>query len=164
MTWIQYMTSNVPFKEKENEYLLDITIGEALEKGIELPEWHKKYTSAHRILLQLAGYDEAGFSIHPFEKDSVDLRDTDKAFCAEIWWIDTEAKAEGLLRYIREYMQKCNEIELWYLFQGLHTDKPYKEATRYKNVSLEHLNAAVLNEFFGNYEDTPACLLVRNDE
>ena len=142
MTWIQYMTSNVPFKEKENEYLLDITIGEALEK----PGWHKKYTSDQRVLLHLDGHDESGFSIQPFEKDSQDMRDTDKAFCAEIWWIDTEAKAEGLLRYIREYMQ------------------PYKEATRYKNVSLEHLNAAVLNEFFGNYEDTPACLLVRNDE
>ena len=40
MTWFQYMTSDSPFKEKENEYMLDITIEEALAKGIALPEWH----------------------------------------------------------------------------------------------------------------------------
>ena len=55
LTWFEYMTSDVPFKEKENEYLFSGTIGEAMEQGITLPDWCKKYELHRKILLSLDG-------------------------------------------------------------------------------------------------------------
>lgn len=84
MTWFQYMTGDVPFAEKENEYVLAYTVAEALEKGIALSDREKSYPPNVRIIKQLDGYDTVGFSVRPFEKYSVDMRDTEKAFCADL--------------------------------------------------------------------------------
>ena len=71
LTWFEYMTSDVPFKEKENEYLFSGTIGEAMEQGITLPDWCKKYELHRKILLSLDGEAEAGFFIKPFESINI---------------------------------------------------------------------------------------------
>ena len=96
MTWFEYMTSNVPFKEKENEYELEYTVAEAIEKGIPLSAKERTYPPQVRIIKQLDGYDTVGFSVQPFEKYSMDMRDTDKQHCAFMWYISTKQQAEGL--------------------------------------------------------------------
>ena len=106
MTWFQYMTSNVPFKEKENEYELEYTVAEAIEKGIPLSAKERTYPPQVRIIKQLDGYDTVGFSVQPFEKYSMDMRDTDKQYCAFMWYISTKQQAEGLLHYIQEGTRK----------------------------------------------------------
>ena len=86
MTWFEYMTSNVPFKEKENEDELEYTVAEAIEKGIPLSAKERTYPPQVRIIKQLDGYDTVGFSVKPFEKYSMDMRDTDKQYCAFMWY------------------------------------------------------------------------------
>ena len=120
MTWFEYMTSNVPFKEKENEYELEYTVAEAIEKGIPLSAQERTYPPQVRIIKQLDGYDTVGFSVQPFEKYSMDMRDTDKQYCAFMWYISTKQQAEGLLHYLQDHMQQSNEVELWHLFQSTH--------------------------------------------
>jgi len=161
LTWFEYMTSDVPFKEKENEYLFSGTIGEAMEQGIALPDWCKKYELHRRILLSLDGEAEAGFSITPFEKDSCDMRDTDKLYCAMIWYMGTLKKAETLLGYLQEHMKQSSEVEVWHLFQGAHTDKPYEIATKTTIVSLDDLTAEMIYKFFDDYESAPCCMIVQ---
>lgn len=160
MTWFQYMTSDSPFKEKENEYMLDITIGEALAKGIALPEWHKNYPDTCRIQLELEGCNDKGFSVSSFEKYSCDMRDTDKQFCAMLWYISTPEQAEGLLEYLKEHLKTGEDVELWYVFQGDHTDKPYVIETKTVTVPLEQLSAAAIHHFYNNVQDAPACMIV----
>ena len=161
MTWFEYMTSNVPFKEKENEYELEYTVAEAIEKGIPLSAKERTYPPQVRIIKQLDGYDTVGFSVKSFEKYSMDMRDTDKQYCAFMWYISTKQQAEGLLHYLQDHMQQSNEVELWHLFQGPHTNKPYEIETKTTIVSFEELTTEILYEFFHNCEDAPSCLIVQ---
>ena len=161
LTWFEYMTSDVPFKEKENEYLFSGTIGEAMEQGITLPDWCKKYELHRKILLSLDGEAEAGFFIKPFEKNSCDMRDTDKLYCAEIWYMGTLKKSEILLGYLQEHMKQSNEVELWHLSQWTHTDKPYEIATKTTIVSLDDLTAEMIYAFFDDYKSAPGCMIVQ---
>ena len=161
MTWFQYMTSDVQFKEKDNEYELAYTVGEALEKGFPLTDKQKTYPANLRIITHLEGYDTVGFSVQPFEKYSVDMRDTDKQYCAFMWYISTKQQAEGLLHYLQDHMQQSNEVELWHLFQGPHTNKPYEIETKTTIVSFEELTTEILYELYHNCEDAPSCLIVQ---
>ena len=161
MTWFEYLTSNVPFKEKENEYELEYTVAEAIEKGIPLSAKERTYPPQVRIIKQLDGYDTVGFSVQPFEKYSMDMRDTDKQYCAFMWYISTKQQAEGLLHYIQDHMEQSNEVELWHLFQGPHTNKPYEIETKTTIVSFEELTTEILYEFFHNCKDVPSCLIVQ---
>ena len=161
MTWFEYMTSNVPFKEKENEYELEYTVAEAIEKGIPLSAKERTYPPQVRIIKQLDGYDTVGFSVKSFEKYSMDMRDTDKQHCAFMWYISTKQQAEGLLYYIQDHMEQSNEIELWHLFQGAHTSKPYEIETKTMIISFKELTAEVIYEFYHNCEDAPSCLIVQ---
>lgn len=163
MTWFQYMTGDVPFAEKENEYVLAYTVAEALEKGIALSDREKSYPPNVRIIKQLDGYDTVGFSVRPFEKYSVDMRDTEKAFCADLWYISTLQQAEGLLHYLQDYMKQNHEVEIWHLFQGSHTHKPYEIETKTRSVSLSALTAELLYQFFLDCDNAPQCIVVRND-
>ena len=161
MTWFQYMTSDVPFAEKENEYILEYTVAEAIEKGIPLSSREKSYPPNVRILKQLEGYDTVGFSVQSFEKYSFDMRDTDKAYCAFMWYIGTIQQAEGLLNYLQVHMEQSNEVELWHLFQGSHTHKPYEIDTKTTIVLLEEATVEIIYKFFHDYENAPCCLIIR---
>ncbi len=92
------------------------------------------------------------------------MRDTEKAYCADIWYMGTLKKAEILLQYLHGHMEQSDEVELWHLFQGSHTDKPYEIATKITTVLLNELTAETIYEFFNHYENAPCCMIVKKHD
>ncbi|MBQ2994754.1 MAG: hypothetical protein IJD56_04570, partial [Peptococcaceae bacterium] len=59
------------------------------------------------------------------------------------------------------HMKQSSEVEVWHLFQGAHTDKPYEIATKTTIVSLDDLTAEMIYKFFDDYESAPCCMIVQ---
>jgi hypothetical protein len=144
----------VPLAEVENTHIKQMSVNEAIEKGVSLPDMILNSTTIDRdkpgVILWAdseEGMDE--ITIRTEERVYLGRDDspleTDLSYFATLEWHFTMERAEKLIDYIREHLKIAAEIEVWNLWVG------YEEAvptTRKHIVYAEDLRAACFEKLF----------------
>lgn len=157
MSALMYLAADIPFLEVKNPHEQTISIQEALERGIEVPDWLLQdekadrndpkmllYTDSYQIHSENGTFEDLAydddFSICPMEK-SADIL-TKKAYCASVQWSHyTKGRAAQIIRYIREMLTHTPQVEIWNIWMGATYPPPRIQKVR---IPAEELDADAL--------------------
>jgi hypothetical protein len=148
------LASDVPLPEVENTHVKQISVNEAIIKGVNLPDMILNSTSIDR--------DKPGVILWADSEENIDeitIRTEERAYLgrddspletelpyfAALEWRFTKERAEKLIAYIREHLKKAAEIEVWNLWAGYEEIVP---AIRKYIVYAEDLRAACFEKLF----------------
>lgn len=159
MSVLLFLASDKPFRELPNPHEKIISINEALALGAEIPDYasasdldrdkpillymdRKIHFNKETKELEDGDFDD-DFSIRPFPPTEVFGIHTEKPFCAEVCLHRyTDGRAENILKYIREYMQKAEELEIWHVW----LDDYETPLLKRKELLLSDLSVSTLKE------------------
>ena len=159
MSALLFLASDKPFKEQTNPHEKIVSINEALALGAKIPDYaleldldrdkpillymdRKIHFNKETKELEDGDFDD-DFSIRPFPPSEVYGIHTEKPFCAEVCLHRyTDGRAENILRYIKEHIQKTEELELWHVW----LDDYETPVFRKKELLLSDLSVSTLKE------------------
>lgn len=130
------LASDTPFEKLENPHFKQMSVNEALARGIEVPRsmlmdpeldrddpeaflWTdiRIEISVAEGKAQIAPDPEDNFDVWPI--DCADGLNTEKKYLAAVEWGQcTPARAGMLSDYIRRHMERAEETELWNIWEG----------------------------------------------
>lgn len=161
MSALLFMASDVPFAERRNPHEKLLSVNEALELGIaDIPDFMLEedfdrnqpdvilYMDREIEINPQTNEIEDGnfaddFAIFPFLPQEMFGIHMEKPFCASLEWNRyTEERAENVIAYIREHLQKTEELEIWHVW----LDDAQMPVFRKKGLLLSELTAEVLQE------------------
>ncbi len=162
MSALLFMASDVPFAERRNPHEKLLSINEALALGIaDIPDFMLEkgfdsnqpdvilYTDREIKINPQTNEIEDGnfaddFAIYPFLPQEYFGIYTKKSFCAHLEWNRcTGERAENVIAYMREHMQKTDELEVWRVW----LDDTQMPMLHEKKLLLSELTAVVLQGF-----------------
>jgi hypothetical protein len=115
-----FLASDLPLPEVENAHVKQMSVNEAIEKGVSLPDMILNSTTIDRDkpgVILWADSEESmdEISIRTEEKVYLGRHDspleTDLEHFATLEWHFTKERAEKLIAYIREHLKKAVKIE-----------------------------------------------------
>lgn len=136
MSFLTYLASNAPFDEVSNPHYQQLSVNEALAKGMEdIPEFMLMpgfdrdmpgmilWSDVEIVIDTDTGamtdgdYDD-DFAIWEIDR-SMESVHTEKKYCASIeWGRCTAGRAARVIEYIRAQLKKSEEIELWHIWMN----------------------------------------------
>lgn len=161
MSALLFMASDIPFAERRNPHEKLLSVNEALELGIAgIPDFMLEegfdrnqpdvilYMDREIEINPQTNEIEDGnfaddFEIFPFLPQEYFGIHTEKPFCANLEWnFYTKDRAENVIAYIGEHLQKTEELEIWHVW----LDDAQMPVFRKKELLLSELTAEVLQE------------------
>lgn len=160
MSLYQFLASNRPLKDRLNPNIEFLSIEEAENRGVQLPNWYQKDMRIDRQgkIVLFCSSEEC---LHELEiredNDSIQAKNYSNKKCfSSISWRFTESRGQELIDYIAEHLESASEIELW------NTWLDEQEVPIMKKCHIATLKVSDLEEVFGqcSYEK-PHCLIVK---
>lgn len=160
-----YIASDCPLKEVENPHVKTLSVNQALEIGIEVANFLLEPSfdrDKPNVILWVDDDKNFGeISIRAFSRDDL-LYDiySEKKYLAQLEWEYTECRAKKLIEYIKDHLNKVDEIELWNTWLGKDTNK-LKAKIKMHHIPIEQLTCLDLEKLFN--KDTfnfPECVVV----
>lgn len=154
MSVFTYLASNHPLEEIENPHVRQLSIHQALELGVKVPDFLlEPDLDREKPDVILFVDDEENFgelSIHTFQrKDIYDDIYTEKKYFAYLEWEYTRNRAENLIQYIHRHLMEADEIELSQIWLGSGFDEPLPKMKTYP-ILLNELTSLDLERVFKN--------------
>ncbi len=159
MSELLFMASDVPFAERRNPHERLLSVNEATALGLtDIPDFMLEegfdrnhpdvilYTDREIEINPQMNEIEDGdfaddFAIYPFLPQEYFGIHTKKVFCASLEWNRyTKERAENVIAYIGEHLQKTDELEFWRVW----LDDAQMPTFRKKELLLSELTAVVL--------------------
>lgn len=188
MSFLVALASDQPLEVLENPHMKMLSVNEALEQGIEVPQSMLMDYELDRdepgaimwsdiepvIDIEKGIFDcpdpEDNFDIWPI--DTGDDLQSKKPYLAAVEWSRcTPVRARMLLDYIRRHMEHAEEIELWHTWMGGNGESEYpplvkKIGKALDSLSTEDIMAFCETDVFQSYFDNvdlgkQYCLLIR---
>ena len=133
MSYLTYIASDALLKQVVNPHYKQLSINEALEIGMDIPEFLLEsgvdknepdilLWSDTEIIIDIEQhtFDDGGvyddFAIFPIEKTADIL--SEKRFYACLEWQYTEERANKVVQYIKEHLEHTDEVEVWRIWMG----------------------------------------------
>lgn len=161
MSELLFMASDAPFAERRNPHEKLLSINEALALGItDIPDFMLEEgfdRNQPNVILYMDREIEINpqtneiedgnfaddFAIFPFLPQEYFGIHTEKPFCANLEWnLYTKDRAENVIAYMREHLQKTEELEIWRVW----LDDTQVPVFRKKELLLSELTEEVLQE------------------
>lgn len=165
MSVLTYIASDYPLKEVENPHVKQLSVNQALELGIEVPDFLLEPSfnkDKPDVILWVDDDNNLGeISIREFSKaDIFDEIYTQKKFLAYLDWDYTESRAENLIQYIRAHLLDADEIELWHIWLGEWFDDATPRIKKH-HINIDQLTCLDLERVFSkNSNEFPKCIIV----
>jgi hypothetical protein len=149
-----FLASDAPLPEVENTHVKQMSVNEAIEKGVGLPDMILNSTKIDRdkpgvILWADSEENMDEITIRTEERVYLGRDDspleTDLPHFATLEWRFTKERAEKLIAYIRKHLKKAFVIEVWNLWIGYEETVP---ATRKHIVYTDELNVSCFEKLF----------------
>lgn len=161
MSALLFMASDAPFAERRNPHEKLLSVNEALALGItDIPDFMLEegfdrnqpdvilYMDREIEIDPRTNEIEDGnfaddFAIFPFLPQEIFGIYTEKPFCANLEWNRyTEERAGNVIAYIREHLQKTEELEIWRVW----LNDAQTPMFRRKEILLSELTPEILRE------------------
>ena len=161
MSMMTCLASNTPLEALPNPHMKLLSINEALELGIKVPDSllysGVDYDEPESYLwsdieinidmdprtgeVTVTGDVDDNFDIWPV--DVVDSLRTDRPFLAAVeWGSPTPGRAEILLDYIRRHLETAEDVELWQLWMGGNEEE--QPHVKRRSVSFSELTPKII--------------------
>jgi hypothetical protein len=160
MSEFQFIVSDHPLKEVENPYVEFLSINEAIQKGIVLPDILTDVEDLDRdekILMNVESEEqldeiEIKHSLY-YAMENVEAYSS-KPHVVELRWRYSDARAEQLVEYITDHLKTAEEIEIWKVWVDEQTEP------KVQSIKLDELTIDALR-FLGEVGFVrPECLRV----
>ncbi len=187
MSYLVCLASDAPLETLPNPHMKMLSVNEALEQGIEVPQsmlcdyeidrdepgmvlWSdiQPVIDIERGIFDCPDPDD-NFDIWPIETGD-DLQSKKPYLAAVEWSRCTGPRAEMLLSYIRAHMTHTDELELWHMWMG-GGEGEYPPLVKKTEKYLDELTASDIEEIcktdvFESYFDNvdvgkQYCLIIR---
>ena len=155
MSFQMFLASDLPMDEVENPHIELLSVNEAMEKGIKIPDFmlsNKSTIDRNKpsVMLWVDNEENLGeITIRNTEKVYLGLHDcnleTTLQHFSSLEWEYTEKRCKKLITYIKEHLEKANELEVWNLWIGYEDNVPQ---TRKHSVCADDLTPADLEKMF----------------
>lgn len=160
MSSLLFFASEVPFAKSSNPHEKLLSIHEALALGVKIPEYLLNGDfdrDKPKMLLYMDreirintdteeiedGNFDDDFAIRPFSPLEAFGIHTEKPYCAELEWFRyTKGRAENIISYIKEHLQKAEELEIWHVW----LDDAETPVFKRREILLSELTAEMLQE------------------
>lgn len=163
MSSYQFLASDHPFEKLENPFLERLSIREALERNMDIPDFmleNPDMDQEEKIFL-LCDTEEhmEDLELHPEEISfpEVSARLTENPYVVELQWRYSKERAETLLGYIKKHLTSAKNLEIFSLWLD-EEDPPQRTEVTLDCLNLSHLSFLDLSEGYQG----PRCLLVKN--
>jgi len=161
MSSLIYLASDTPLEDLKSPHNRTMSVREALEIGIEIPDylnldkinmddpdmllWSDSYVENPETgILEDCGFDD-DISIHAMDGKSEDIL-TEKKYCASLQWpAYTAGRAERLITYIWDHLTNASQIELWHIWMGNSYPPPRIQKTC---VHMEDLDTEAVRKLY----------------
>ncbi len=158
MSVYNFFASNAVLESVINEKVFFFSFNEALERGIKIP-WNIADKDKKNTILYVKNREDLDeIEISPGHMIDDENNYTKMKYRASLHWVYTEKRAEQLLDYIKQHLQKTNEIELWKIWLG---EKEKPDIICCKLCDLD--NKKIKSIFGKNGFKKPLCLKVIKD-
>lgn len=164
MSSYQFLASDHPFEKLENPFLEHLSIREALERNMDIPDFmleNPDMDPEEKIFL-LCDTEEhlEDLELHPEEISfpEVSARLTENPYVVELQWRYSKERAETLLAYIRKHLASAKNLEIFSLWLD-EEGEPHRMEVTLDCLNLRHLSFLDLS---GGYQG-PRCLHVKNN-
>ncbi len=163
MSSYQFLASDHPFEKLENPFLERLSIREALERNMDIPDFmleNPDMDPEEKIFL-LCDTEEhlEDLELHPEEISfpEVSARLTENSYVVELQWCYNKERAETLLGYIKKHLTSAENLEIFSLWLD-EKDPPQRMEVTLDCLNLSHLSFLDLSEGYQG----PRCLHVKN--
>ena len=156
MSFASFLASDSPMREVENLHIQLFSVNEALEKGIDVPSLLLESSTIDKdkpgVLLWADSEESMGeITITNAEKslfryDNGNLPDTDLQCFSTFEWRYTDERANKLVKYIQEHLEKANELEIWHTWIG--SDRSDSEEIKKHSICLDELTVDEVKKLF----------------
>ncbi len=160
MSLYQFLASNSKMKDRLNPNVEFLSIEEAENRGIQLPDWYQKDMEIDRqaknVLFCLS--EEGLYDLEIKEDNDFIQAKTysNKKYFSYLTLRYTESRAQELINYISKHLEVASDIELWSTWFDEH------KAPIIKSCHIATLTVSDLKETIGrSYYERPHCLLVK---
>jgi len=151
MSYYAFIASDAQFDDVENPYITYLSINEALEIGLLVPDIVMNSNTVDRdnpnVLLYID--DEVHFGEITINKGDWGLLHNDNPITLEyistLEWDYTTERAMQLITYIKKHLQKSKIVEVWCLWLG-----DVKESTFNKHIPISDLSPIDFEKMFVN--------------
>lgn len=188
MSFLLALASDIPLETLPNPHMKMLSVNEALELGVEVPQsmlfdyeidrdepgmvlWSdiEPDIDIEKGIFNCPDPDD-NFDIWPIETGD-DLQ-SKKAFLAAVEWSRcTPGRAQMLLDYIRDHMAQTDELELWHIWMGGGGEEEFPPLVKTTVKNLEDMTVADIEEicktdvfkpYFDNVDiGKQNCLIIR---
>ncbi len=163
MSSYQFLASDHPFEKLENPFLERLSMREALERNMDIPDFmleNPDMEPEEKIFL-LCDTEEhlEDLELHPEEISfpEVSARLTENPYVVELQWRYSKERAETLLGYIKKNLTSAENLEIFSLWLD-EEDPPQRMEVTMDSLNLTHLSFLDLSEGYQG----PRCLHVIN--
>jgi hypothetical protein len=168
MSFVTFLASDCPMKEIDNPCVRLLSVNEALEKGVEIPDFVLDSSTIDRnkpdVVLWAESEESLGeITIKNAEKswlrhDNGNHPDTSLQYFASLEWRYTVARANALIEYIRKHLRNAQELEIWHTWIG--SERIDSEKNTKHSIHADELTADDLGKLLeGRQYD---CIAVKN--
>lgn len=169
MSVFSFIASDYPLAEVDNPLVKQLSVNQALEMGIEVPDFllvpSFDRNKPDVILWAVDENDLGELQITNMAKEFIwDDIYSEKKYFASLEWTYSESRAEKLIEYIQNHLKFAEEIELWEIWIGDWFDEP-KPALKVLRISADDLAVSDIEKTFnkGSFE-FPECMVVRRSD
>lgn len=166
MSYNKFLASNKPFNKLENPHITFYSIKEAKQLGIKDPFLESVHSNHDQdrpyimIVDKEENLDEP--EIIPVDEREVGyIEETLKAYSKKNYFsqIDfhyTKKRANKIIKYIKEHLNECDEVELWKTWFD-----NYDQATII-NKKIEDISTEDIKEYANMDILSPYCIVIKN--
>lgn len=119
MSSFQFIASDFPLDDVKNRKIEHMSIAEAENLNIQLPNWYTKSMNIDRqekilIYCEKEEYlSEIGISTNLYYGDIEARQATEKKYISSISWKYTDERALQLIDYIKNHLEMAEDLEFW---------------------------------------------------
>lgn len=162
MSLFQFLASDKQLEDVKNKLVEFISINEAIEQGIEFDDSIINDPEIDKDEKALASFrneedlNEIEITSNGYHSKEYAKEYSNKKYFSELNWRFSETRAKELITYLKEELEKCEEIELWSIWID-----EFEEAT-IKTVDVNSLTVDDLRvlDISSGY-DKPKCLVIK---
>lgn len=159
MSVYQFLSSDMPFQNLDNSSIEILSIEEAENRNIPMPNWYSKdmdISCTKKILLYAPNEESLNeLQITDDGNSHYAKRYSNKSHHVALQWRYSNERAQQIIEYIREHLISCSEIELWSVWLDREAESVIKRRI------IDSLTISDINEIT-NYDpfEKPYCLVI----
>ncbi|SHK14681.1 hypothetical protein [Desulforamulus aeronauticus] len=159
MSIYQFLSSDKPLETVSNHQIEYLSIEEAEQRGISLPNWYSKNMNINRTdkIVLYAPDEECLREIEiSDDNDSIYAKQySNKRYHSALQWEYSEKRAQQLIKYMTKHLMTSLEIELWNVWLDSN-GKPTIKKCHIDSLTISEIKEIVEQDPYGN----PHCLVV----